>query len=214
MKTLTKDQIQKLYRLAFGLSLFTIFYNIAEGILATYLGYEDESLALFGFGIDSFIEVISGLGIAHMVLRIEKSPGSERDHFERQALRITGISFFILVFGLLLSAFYTIYTQHKPLTTFWGILISLLSIIIMWILITAKMHVGKSLHSPAIIADAQCTKVCIYMSVILLISSGIYYLTNFPYADSIGSLGLAYFSFKEGRECFEKVKNNVHCDCE
>ena len=213
MKTQTKDQIQKLYRLAFGLSLFTIFYNVAEGIIATYLGYEDESLALFGFGIDSFIEIISGLGIAHMVLRIKKSPDSNRDNFERQALRITGISFFLLVFGLLLSVFYNIYTQHKPLTTFWGIIISVLSIIIMWVLISAKTNIGKSLNSHAIIADAQCTKVCIYMSVILLISSGIYYLTNFPYADSIGTLGLAYFSFKEGRECFEKIKNNTHCDC-
>jgi divalent metal cation (Fe/Co/Zn/Cd) transporter len=214
MKTQTKDQIQKLYCLAFGLSLFTIFYNVAEGILATYLGYEDESLALFGFGIDSFIEVISGLGITHMVLRIKKSPDSNRDNFERQALKITGISFFLLVFGLLLSAFFNIYTQHKPLTTFWGIIISIVSIIVMWVLITAKSNVGKSLNSHAIIADAQCTKVCIYMSVILLISSGIYYLTNFPYTDSIGTLGLAYFSFKEGRECFEKVENNTDCDCE
>ena len=59
---------QRLYRFAFGLALFTIFYNIVEGLVAAYFGCEDSSLALFGFGVDSFIEVISGLGIAHMVL--------------------------------------------------------------------------------------------------------------------------------------------------
>lgn len=63
---------KKLYKIAFGLAIFTIIYNIAEGIISTYLGFEDESLALFGFGSDSFIEVISGLGIAHMIVRIQK----------------------------------------------------------------------------------------------------------------------------------------------
>ena len=60
LKSMTTDK--KLYNIAFGLALFTIFYNIAEGIISTYIGFEDESLALFGFGSDSFIEVISGLG--------------------------------------------------------------------------------------------------------------------------------------------------------
>ena len=52
----------KLYRLAFGLSIFTIVYNLGEGVVSTVFGFEDESLTLFGFGVDSFIEVISGLG--------------------------------------------------------------------------------------------------------------------------------------------------------
>ena len=81
-----------LYKIAFGLAVFTIVYNIAEGLISTYLGFEDESLALFGFGSDSFIEVISGLGIAHMILRIQNNPNSKRDDFERTALRITGIA--------------------------------------------------------------------------------------------------------------------------
>jgi hypothetical protein len=54
----------KLYRKAYWLSLFTIFYNIIEGIVSMVLGYKDETLSLFGFGADSFIEVMSGLGIA------------------------------------------------------------------------------------------------------------------------------------------------------
>ncbi len=65
---------KNLYKIAFGLALFTIVYNIEEGLISTYLGFEDESLALFGFGSDSFIEVISGFGIAHMILRIQNYP--------------------------------------------------------------------------------------------------------------------------------------------
>ena len=55
---------QQLYRKAFLLSLFTIFYNLFEGIISMIFGYSDETLALFGFGADSFIEVMSGVGIA------------------------------------------------------------------------------------------------------------------------------------------------------
>ena len=204
---------QHLYKVAFALAIFTIAYNIVEGLVSTWLGYEDASLALFGFGADSFIEVMSGLGIAHMILRIQRKPHSNRDDFERTALRITGFSFYILVAGLVITRIYNIITGHKPQTTFWGVVISLISIAVMWALIMAKIQTGKKLNSDAILADAECTRVCIYMSVILLFSSGIYELTGFAYADSIGTLGLSYFAFTEGKECFEKAKSNKLCGC-
>ena len=210
---ISKEKLQRLYKLGLGLALFTIIYNMIEGLVSTYFGYEDESLALFGFGIDSFIEVISGLGIAHMIIRIQRQPNSNRDGFERTALRITGFSFYALVVGLVTTSIYNIWTGHKPETTFWGVVIAVISIAIMWILILGKTKVGKQLNSDAILADAECTKVCIYMSVILLISSGIYELTGFAYIDSIGTLGLTYFAFNEGKECFDKAKSNKYCSC-
>ena len=126
------DENKSLYKWAFGLSIFTIFYNIAEGLVSTYLGFEDGSLALFGFGADSFIEVISGLGIAHMVIRIRRNSNSNKDEFEKTALRITGFSFYILVAGLVLTSIYNIYTNHNPQTTVVGIIVSIISIIVMW----------------------------------------------------------------------------------
>lgn len=205
---------KKLYKIAFGLAAFTIIYNLAEGLISTYLGFEDESLALFGFGSDSFIEVVSGLGISHMILRIQNNPNSERDGFERTALRITGIAFYILVLALVVTSMYNILTAHKPLTTYWGVVISVISILIMWILVLWKRKVGNRLDSAPILADANCTMVCVYMSLILLFSSGIYELFGIPYIDSIGTLGLSYFAFKEGKECFEKAKSNKNCCCD
>lgn len=205
---------KKLFNTAFGLALFTILYNVAEGVISTWLGYEDESLVLFGFGSDSFIEVISGLGIAHMVIRIQNNPGSVRDDFERTALKITGFAFYLLVIGLVTTSIYNIWIGHKPLTTMWGIVISLISILIMWILVLWKRKVGNELNSAPILADANCTMVCVYMSVILLVSSGIYELFGLAYIDSIGTLGLAYFAFKEGRECFEKARGDHNCSCD
>ena len=205
--------IERLYKTAFGLAIFTITYNTIEGLVSTWFGYEDGTLSLFGFGADSFIEVISGIGIAHMVIRIQQHHKSKRDKFERTALRVTGFSFYILVAGLIITSFYNIYTGHKPETTFWGIVISIISIVVMWVLVMAKTKTGKLLNSEAILADAECTRVCIYMSVILLISSAVYEFTSFKYIDSIGTLGLSYFAYKEGKECFEKVKSEKYCSC-
>jgi divalent metal cation (Fe/Co/Zn/Cd) transporter len=205
---------KRLFTIALALAFFTIVYNLAEGIIATWFGYDDETLTLFGFGVDSFIEMISGIGIAHMVLRIRKDPTANRDNFERTALCITGTAFYGLVIGLIVSALFIIYTGAKPETTFWGVVISIVSIVVMLVLIYGKIKIGKQLNSEPILADANCTKVCIYMSVILLISSGIYELTQLPYIDAAGTLGLAWFSYKEGKECFEKAASDTHCGCD
>lgn len=207
------EKQKKLYRQAFILALITIFYNIAEGLISVWFGVQDETLALFGFGIDSFIETLSGIGVAHMVLRIQRNPNSPRDAFEITALKITGWSFYLLTAGLLISSVYNLYCGQKPETTFWGVVISSISIFTMWALIWAKMRVGRALDSKPIIADAGCTRVCLYMSVILLASSLAYELTGFGYIDAIGAIALAWFSVKEGRECFAKAKSISDCGC-
>lgn len=214
METTRIPSERKLYAIALWLAVFTILYNLAEGIIATWFGYEDETLTLFGFGVDSFIELISGIGILHMVLRIQKDPSANRDNFERTALRVTGTAFYLLVAGLIISASIIFYTGQKPVTTFWGVVISLISILVMLALIYGKIKIGKQLNSEPILADANCTKVCIYMSIILLASSGLYELTHLPYIDAAGTLGLAWFSFKEGKECFEKVASDKYCCCD
>ena len=76
--------------------------------MSTYFGAQEETLTLFGFGVDSFIEVMSGMGILAMVIRIRKHPDAPRSQFERTALRITGTAFYILAAGLGISAMYTI----------------------------------------------------------------------------------------------------------
>jgi divalent metal cation (Fe/Co/Zn/Cd) transporter len=203
---------QKLYNIAFQLSLFTILYNILEGIISMLVGIEDETLSLFGFGADSFIEVISGIGIAAMIIRIRRNPQSPKSKFEINALRITGTSFFLLSAGLLAGIVFNIVNRNKPETTIWGVIISLVSITVMiWLMLT-KRNVGRKLKSDAIIADANCTKVCVYMSLVLLISSLIYELTGFAYADAIGAAGLVYFSISEGKEAFEKARGK-ECEC-
>lgn len=203
----------RLWTYALWLTFFTIFYNLAEGLISVYFGFSDETLTLFGFGVDSFIEVMSGIGILAMVLRIRQNPETPRTQFEVTALRITGAAFYLLATGLAASAIYNLFSANKPVTTLPGLIISLISIAMMWALVAGKRKVGRALNSAPILADANCTMVCIYMSVVLLVSSLIYEITGFGFIDSIGALGLIYFSYTEGKESFEKA-SGLECDCE
>jgi len=208
-----KDR-HRLYQSAYFLAVFTIAYNIAEGLISVFFGLEDETMALFGFGLDSFVEVISGVGIWHMIRRIRNNRANENpDHFEQQALRITGTSFYLLTAGLVMVAVMNLVQGHRPETTVWGIIVSAVSIITMGLLIRYKLKVGRGLNSDAIIADANCTKTCLYLSFVLLIASIGYEFTGIGSLDSIGAIIIAWFSFKEGREAFGKAAGKM-CSCQ
>ena len=142
-----------------------------------------------------------------MVLRIRQNPETSRSGFERTALRVTGMSFYLLSAGLFLTAVYSLYIGHKPATTLSGLIISLISIAVMWALVTGKRKVGQTLNSAPILADANRTMVCIYMSVVLLTASFIYQISGVGFVDSLGALGLIYYSIQEARESFEKASD-------
>ncbi len=203
---------EKLYARAEYLTLFTIIYNLVEGGASVWLGAADETLALFGFGVDSFIEVISALGVWHMLRRIKANEGETRDEFEQRALRITGAAFYLLSAGLVLTACINLYQQHKPETTWWGIIISLFSMSFMWYLIHQKTKIGTELNSPAILADAACSRACVYLSVVLMAASVGYELTGIGSLDAIGAILISWLTVREGREAFGKAKG-MDCSC-
>jgi hypothetical protein len=201
----------QLYKIAFSLSILTIISCLLEAAFSLYFGYADQTLTLFGFGIDSLIETGSAIGIAHMVTRIQDNNNVARDEFEKFALRITGISFYVLSLGLTFTAIVAAVTNHKPETTVPGLIISLLSILTMLGLMRAKFRVGRQLNSGPIIADGNCTKVCVYMSVTLLIASLTYQLIDIGHIDALGSVVIAYLSYREGSECFARGKTSISC---
>jgi divalent metal cation (Fe/Co/Zn/Cd) transporter len=209
-----QDSLRRYYQYALLLGIFTVLYNLVEGLVSISFGLQDETLALFGFGVDSFIECLSGLGIIAMTLRIQNNPDTPRSTFEKSALQITGASFYLLAGGLLATAAVNVYFGRKPETTLSGIIVALISIVVMWALVQLKRKVGYRLQSDPILADANCTKVCIYMSVVLLAASLLYRVTGFGYADSLGALGLIYFAVQEGREALEKAKGLDQCACD
>ncbi|MCH7973892.1 MAG: cation transporter [Bacteroidetes bacterium] len=210
------DNKKKLVNIAILLAFITITYNAIEGIISVYFGTSDNTLALLGFGVDSFVEVISGIGIAHMVLRMKFEEVVNRDKLEIISLRITGTSFYLLTAGLIFGGTINIIENSSPETTVVGIIIALISLFTMYLLIKYKLLVGNKLNSAAIIADANCTKTCFNLSIVLLVSSGLYEIFKINYFDVLGSFVIAYFAFKEGKEAFEKAKSekiNPSCNC-
>ena len=204
----------KLYAAASALALVTIFYNIAEGLVSVVFGLEDESMSLFGFGLDSFVEVVSGIGIWHMIRRIRQNGGEGVDRFEQRALRITGSAFYVLTAGLAITSALDLYHGHKPESTFWGIVVSVISLGSMWLLIRTKTKVGKGLNSAAILADAACTRACLQLSVVLLLASAGYKLTGIGGLDSVGALVIAGLCYREGKEAFGKARSgSFACAC-
>lgn len=215
LSTMTDNQ-KKLINTAILLAFITIFYNLIEGAISVYFGTADDTLALLGFGVDSFVEVISGIGVAHLVLRMKYENVHNRDKLEIIALRITGISFYILTAGLILGSVINIVRNINPTTTVAGIIISIVSLLTMYMLIKYKMKVGNELNSAAIIADANCTKTCFNLSIVLLLSSALYEIFKINYIDVLGSLVIAYYAFKEGKEAFEKARTtkiSPTCNC-
>ena len=202
------------YKWGTALALITIFYNIVEGVVSVAFGIQDETIALFGFGLDSFVEVISGIGIWHMISRMRINNTSNPDRFEQTALKVTGTAFYILAIGLTITAAITLLKGHKPKTTLWGIIVASVSILLMWMLIHYKVKAGKRFQSQALLADAACSKACMYLSLVLLFSSVAYEVTGIGEFDSIGAIGIAGFSLKEGREALDKAKGKSRCGCQ
>lgn len=209
----TDDVIRKRWTMALVLAIFTIIFNIIEGLVSIYFGLKDDALTLFGFGLDSFVETISASGVAVMILRIRKNPGTEKSVFERTALRITGWCFYALSLILAAGAVMNIIEGTKPSSTLAGIIISIVSIISMVGLIYSKKYLGRKLDSPPLVADANCNLVCVYMSVVLLIASGAYAIFHLGFIDILGTAGIIYFSIREGKESLDKAKGMETCSC-
>jgi hypothetical protein len=116
---------------ALVLSYITIIYNFIEGVVSVFFGYHYYALSLLGFGIDSLVEVISGIGVAHMIIRIKYANVTLNDDVERLTLNVTGVSFYILTCGLVLGSLLDFIRHIKPDTTLPGLIVSLVSIITM-----------------------------------------------------------------------------------
>ena len=210
----TLEHTDKLFSKALAFAVLTVVYNVIEGLVSVYFGHKEDTLALFGFGLDSFVETISALGIVQMILRIKRNPNSDKSSFEILSLKITGWCFYGLIAVLILSAANNVISGTEPASTLPGIIIAGISILGMWALIYFKISIGKKLNSAPIIADAKCNQVCLYMSLVLLLSSGLWWLFKIPYVDILGTIGIIYFAYKEGKEAFAKAKGIECCGCD
>ncbi|MDP3541752.1 MAG: heavy metal transporter [Elusimicrobiota bacterium] len=181
------------------LSWFTIAYNLVEGAVSVYFGVSDDSMALAGFGADSFIEVFS----AALVLwrfRAEAGVGAglavER---ERRATLGIGILFVLLAGGAAAGALAQLRAGGRPETTVPGLVIAAASLSFMFYLWRAKREVAKGLDSCTVLKDADCSLACIKLSVVLLAGSLLFMAAPaLWWSDAAAALVLAVLIAREG----------------
>ena len=184
-----------------ALAIVTIVYNLVEGLVSMGFGWADDSMALFGFGADSFIEVGSALLVLWRLGDKAEGCASARLARERRAVLGIGILFFLLALGIAAGAVVQLVSHHHPDTTLPGLLVSLASLGIMAWLWRVKVKAAKALDSRALAGDAACSLACIQLSLVLFAGSLVF--LAFPalgWVDGAAALVLAAFIGKEGLE--------------
>jgi divalent metal cation (Fe/Co/Zn/Cd) transporter len=198
---------------ALALAFFTVAYNLIEGTLALVGAGRSGSNALLGFGLDSFVESLSGMV---MIWRFWKfAPAADDEAFEEiesRAARLVAYSFFILGGYVIIDAGLALYLQEAPETSLLGIGLAIASIIVMPALFLAKYRLGKAIGSRSLVADSKETLACLMLSVALLIGLGAFYLGRLWWIDSVAALVIALLIIREGFETLEEAEDGVECE--
>lgn len=193
-------------RRARRLEYLTIGWNFfIEAGIAIGAGIVAGSIALVGFGVDSFIESLSG-GV--LLWRLRSHEADERR--ERLALKFVGVSFLVLAAYVAFDAAKTLWLREPPETSMVGITLAAFSLAIMPVLARAKRRVAARLQSRALHADSRQTDICAYLSAILLGGLGLNALTGWWWADPVAALVMLPIIAKEG---LEALRGEVCADC-
>lgn len=188
------------------LEYVTVGYNSIEGIIAVGSGVVAGSIALVGFGFDSFIECISGLALLWRLYGDAEE--TRRERLERRALRIVGASFMVLAAYVGYDAITSLMRHEPPDESRVGIALAAVSLVVMPLLVRAKRRVAQAIGSAALAADAAQTQICTYLSAILLGGLLLNATLGWWWADPAAALVMLPIIIKEGVEAFR----GEHCD--
>ena len=202
------DSRQELLRRGRLLEYATVGYNVLEGVVAIGSGILAGSVALIGFGVDSGIEVLSGLILLWRLNTKRDAEDSERA--EARALKLVGISFLLLAAYVTGDAVMSLIRREAPDESIIGIALAAASVVIMPLLVRSKRRVAASLKSRALEADSKQTELCTYLSAILLAGLVLNALAGWWWADPIAALIMVPIIVNEGLEALR----GEECHCE
>lgn len=186
----------RLGRRAQLLAAASVSYNVVEAVVAITAGLVAGSVALVGFGLDSIVEVSSGL----IILWQFRHPMPESR--ERAALRLMAVSFFALAAYVTVESVRALVSGHAPDPSPVGIALAAASLAIMPFLSWAQRRTGKALGSHAVVADSTQTLLCTYLSAVLLLGLVLNATLGWHWADPIAGLVIAAVAAREGRDAW------------
>ena len=205
-----------LLRHGLRLEYLTVGWNLVEGVIAVAAALASGSVALLGFGIDSFVESISG---SLLIWRLRAEHRGERDaeaieRIERRAERLVGISFLLLAAYVTIDGSLTLLAGERPEGSPVGIALTAVSLAVMLWLAGAKRRTGRQLGSRALVADAAQTQACWYLSATTLTGLALNALFGLWWADPVAAYGIAFFLVREGLEAWRGEEHEDDEDAE
>jgi divalent metal cation (Fe/Co/Zn/Cd) transporter len=185
---------------ALRLEWFTLSWNVLEAVVAIVAGLVAGSIALIGFGLDSVVESASAV----ILLWRLRQTGEAAERAERRAVRLVGVSFFVLAAYVTWEAVSALIQREAPQTSLPGIVLATLSLIVMPLLARAKARLAREMGSRALAADSKETLACAFLSATLLAGLVANAWLGWWWADPVAALGIVIFLVREGWEAFEQ----------
>jgi divalent metal cation (Fe/Co/Zn/Cd) transporter len=191
------------------LEYFTIAYNSLEGLIGIAAGFVAGSVALIGFGIDSIIEVTSGVALLWRLHHDADRSGREQK--ERITLRIVGVCFLALAVYVAYDSIASLLTHQVPEKSKVGMGLAAVSLVVMPLLARAKRSIAGDIGSVALNADAKQTEFCTFLSAILLGGLVLNAFLGWWWADPVAGLAMVPIIAKEavgalaGQACCDKI---------
>ena len=184
------------------LEYLTVGWNIVEGLVAIGAGVASGSVALIAFGVDSFVETISGVVLIWRLRTEARGDLDEEavERVERRAELLVGVSFLVLAAYVAFESIRTLLAQEAPGASPVGIVLTTVSIAVMLWLARAKMETGVALGSRALIADSKQTRACWYLSAVTLAGLGLNAVLGWWWADPVAALVIVVLLVREGWE--------------
>lgn len=186
----------RLGRRAQLLAAASVGYNLVEAVIAIAAGLVAGSVALLGFGLDSVVEVSSGLVVLWQFRH--RLPASR----ERQALRLMSIAFWALAGFVLVESVRALVTGREPEASSVGIGLAVASLLVMPLLSRAQRLTGQALGSGAVVADATQTRLCAWLSAVLLLGLVLNATLGLAWADPVAGIVIALVAAREGRDAW------------
>lgn len=192
-----------LLRRALRLEYLTVGWNLVEGLVAVTAALGVGSIALLGFGIDSFVESASA-GILIWRLRAERAGMAHGavEALDRRAHRLVGVSLFALAAYVVTDAALTLLHRTRPEPSPVGIALLVVSIGVMVWLARAKRRAARQLASRALEADSFQTTACWWLSIVALCGIGLNALLGWWWADPLAAITMSILLVQEGREAW------------
>jgi divalent metal cation (Fe/Co/Zn/Cd) transporter len=199
-----------LLKRALRLEYLTVGWNLIEGATAIFAAAVAGSVALLGFGIDSFVESASGAVLIWRLLAERTAADQEAiERMEHRAQRFVAISLMGLAVFVTLDASRTLWLREHPHPSPVGIVLTAVSLGVMWWLARAKRRTAIALGSRAMEADAIQTTACWWLSLIVLGGVGLNAALRWWWADPVAALGITFFLVREAIEAWRGEECSV-----